>query len=108
MTSEPAKPKELKEFGYRTDSYDILARARKQANDRSLDDYFIVDVDSHIGDGGAWGEVIKYIENDTVRDAAFQFGQGTGRGAFLNDTPGLQWQSVGGRIPHGQGLHEVI
>jgi predicted TIM-barrel fold metal-dependent hydrolase len=108
MTSEPAKPKELKEFGYRTDSYDILARARNQANDRSLDDYFIVDVDSHIGDGGAWGEVIKYIENDTVRDAAFQFGQGTGRGAFLTDTPGLQWQSVGGRIPHGQGLHEVI
>jgi uncharacterized protein len=36
------------------------------------------------------------------------FGSGTGRGAFLNDTPGLQHQHVGGRIPHGAHLREPI
>jgi len=36
------------------------------------------------------------------------FGDGTGRGAFLNDTPGLQYQHVGGRIPHGAHLKEPI
>src|SRR4051812_21749506 len=105
MTERPA---ELPVFGFKTDSKDVLARARTQNVKRGLDNYFIVDVDSHIGDGHAWTDVLKFIENDTVRDAAFQFGGGTGNGAFLNDTPGLQWQSVGGRIPHGQGLREVI
>jgi len=108
MAIERTKPAELPIFGYKTDSMDVLARARKQANDRGLDKYFIVDVDSHIGDGAAWTEVLKFIENDVVREHAFSFGGGTGSGAFLNDTPGLQWQSVGGRIPHGQGLREPV
>jgi predicted TIM-barrel fold metal-dependent hydrolase len=51
---------------------------------------------------------LKFIENDHVRESAFAFGDGTGRGAFLNDTPGLQWQHNGGRIPHGQGLKEPV
>ena len=109
MSEKPQQLRELAEIGPRTDSYEILARARKQAEDRRLvDDYFIVDVDAHIGDGAAWGEVLKYVENDQIREAAFQFGDGSGRGAFLNDTPGLQWQHNGGRIPHGQGLKEVL
>jgi len=108
MATERTKPAELPIFGYKTDSMDVLARARKQANDRGLDKYFVVDVDSHIGDGAAWTEVLKFIENDVVREHAFSFGGGTGSGAFLNDTPGLQWQSVGGRIPHGQGLREPV
>ena len=107
MTERPERT-ELPIFGFKTDSTDVLARARKQATDRGLDKYFVVDVDSHIGDGAAWTEVLKFIENDVVREAAFSFGGGTGNGAFLNDTPGLQWQSVAGRIPHGQGLRETI
>jgi predicted TIM-barrel fold metal-dependent hydrolase len=108
MTTERTKPSELPVFGFKTDSNDVLARARKQASDRGLENYFVVDVDSHIGDGAAWTEVLKFIESDVVREAAFSFGGGTGNGAFLNDTPGLQWQSVAGRIPHGQGLREPI
>jgi hypothetical protein len=106
--SERTPPAELPIFGAKADVRDLLARARKQANDRRLDDYFVVDVDSHIGEGAAWPEVLKFIENDQVREAAFTFGDGSGRGALLNDTPGLQWQSVGGRIPHGQGIKEVV
>lgn len=109
MTTERAQPTELPEIGPRTDSREILARARRQAAERGFgQDCFVVDVDSHIGDGAAWPEVLKYIENDHVRENAFAFGDGTGRGAFLNDTPGLQWQHNGGRIPHGQGLKEPV
>ena len=104
--TERVKPTELAEINPRTDSRDILRRARQQAADRRLDQYFIVDVDAHIGDGGAWTRVLKYIENEQIREAAFHFGGGTGQGAFLNDTPGLQWQHNGGRIPHGAGLRE--
>lgn len=52
--------------------------------------------------------MLKYIDNDAVRVAAFTFGDGTGRGAFLNDTPGLQWQNAWGRISHAQGLKEPV
>ena len=102
------KPPELSVITDTTDSYEILARATRQAKERGLDKYFIVDADSHIGDGLAWGEVLKFVENDTVRDAAMFFGGGTGRSAFLNDTPGLQHQHAGGRIPHGAHLREPI
>jgi predicted TIM-barrel fold metal-dependent hydrolase len=108
MTTNRVKPPELSVITDATDSYEILARARRQAAERGLDDYFIVDVDSHIGDGQAWPEVLKFVENEAVRDAAMFFGNGTGRGAFLNDTPGLQNQHAGGRIPHGAHLKEPI
>jgi len=102
------KPPELSVITDSTDSYEILARATRQAAERGLDNYFIVDADSHIGDGLAWAEVLKFVENETVRDAAMFFGGGTGRSAFLNDTPGLQHQHAGGRIPHGAHLREPI
>jgi len=108
MSSSRREPKVLPVINDRTDSHAILARARRQASTRKLDKYFIVDADSHIGDGAAWPEILAMIENEAVREAAFSFGGGTGRGAFLNDTPGLQWQSVGGRIPHGAGLKEPV
>jgi predicted TIM-barrel fold metal-dependent hydrolase len=107
-TAPTTTPNVLPVINDRTDSHAILARARQQASARALDNYFIVDVDSHIGDGAAWPEILSMIENEAVREAAFSFGGGTGRGAFLNDTPGLQWQSVGGRIPHGAGLKEPV
>jgi predicted TIM-barrel fold metal-dependent hydrolase len=108
MTTSRVKPPELSVITDVTDSYEILARATRQAEERGLDKYFIVDADSHIGDGLAWAEVLKFVENETVRDAAMFFGGGTGRSAFLNDTPGLQHQHVGGRIPHGAHLREPI
>ena len=108
MTTSRTKPPELSVITDVTDSYEILARATRQAAERGLDKYFIVDADSHIGDGLAWAQVLKFVENETVRDAAMFFGGGTGRSAFLNDTPGLQHQHAGGRIPHGAHLREPI
>ncbi len=101
-------PRDLSEINARTDSREILAHARQQADRRGFDDVFIVDIDSHVDDGGNWPEVMEYIDDPVVRDAASSFGDGSKRGAFLNGTPGLQWQNVWGRIPHGQGLKEPI
>jgi len=103
-----APPRDLSEINARTDSREILAHARQQADRRGFDDVFIVDIDSHVDDGGNWPEVMEYIDDPVVRDAASSFGDGSKRGAFLNGTPGLQWQNVWGRIPHGQGLKEPI
>ena len=91
-----------------TDSRELLANARKQAEERQLDDVFIVDIDSHISDGGNWPEIMDYVEDPVIREAASAFGDGSKRGAFLNGTNGLQWQNVWGRIPHGQGLKEAV
>ena len=91
-----------------TDSRELLARARHQADTRNFDDVFIVDIDSHVGDDKNWPEIMEYIEDPVIHDAAYAFGDGSKRGAFLNNTPGLQWQNVWGRIPHGQGLKEKI
>ena len=108
MAGDFAKPTELPIIGSKTDSMDILAKARRQATQHKLDQYFIVDVDAHVGETSSWPEVCKFIENDQLREAAFSFGDGSAQGAFLNDTPGLQWQGVSGRIPHGAGLKEPI
>lgn len=91
-----------------TDSRELLARARQQADKRNFDDVFIVDIDSHVSDDRNWPEVMDFVEDPVIRDAASAFGDGSKRGAFLNSTPGLQWQNVWGRIPHGQGLKEPI
>jgi predicted TIM-barrel fold metal-dependent hydrolase len=91
-----------------TDSRELLARARQQADRRRFDDVFIVDIDSHVSDDKSWPEVMDYIEDPVVHEAASAFGDGSKRGAFLNNTPGLQWQNVWGRIPHGQGLKEKL
>ena len=101
-------PRDLSEINARTDSREILAHARQQADRRGFEDVFIVDIDSHVDDGGNWPEVMDYIDDPVVREAASSFGDGSKRGAFLNGTAGLQWQNVWGRIPHGQGLKEPI
>jgi hypothetical protein len=65
-----------------SDSRELLANARKQANQRNFDDVFIVDIDSHISDGGAWPEIMDLVEDPVVRDAASAFGDGSKRGGF--------------------------
>ncbi len=100
--------KSLDMIDARTDSREILSHARQQADARDFDDVFIVDIDCHIDDGGNWAEIMDFIEDPVIREAAGSFSGGTKRGAFLNGTPGLQWQNVWGRIPHGQGLKEEV
>ena len=92
----------LTEITTKTDSRDILAHARRQADSRKFDDVFIVDADAHVDDGGNWAEITQYIEDPVIREAANSFGDGSRKGAFLNNVGGLQWQNVWGRIRHGR------
>ena len=93
-----------------TDTRDILAHASKDARKRGLADWLICDIDAHHVETISWGEIIEYIEDPVVRDNAMNF-QKERIGAppyGLNGDLGLRYQSVGGRIPHQEGLREKI
>ena len=50
-----------------TSERDMLAHARKEADQLGLDDYFVVDVDSHRDPGSVWPAVLEYMENPVMR-----------------------------------------
>ena len=108
MTNDNIPKRTYAEISDTTDTYELLARARNQAKKRNFDDVFIVDVDAHVGDNQNWSDVLSFIENPVIRAQAFAFGPtSASRGALLNGQQGLQWQHVGGRIPHGAGIKET-
>ena len=51
---EPTKENPVKEITTYTDSRDILAKARKQAEERNFDDIFIADIDAHHTETESW------------------------------------------------------
>ena len=97
----------IKQMERNTDTRDQLAHAARYARGKRLQDYFVVDVDSHLFENQSWGEIVEFIPDPVVRDIAKNFkihGQ---------ITPGIiqasGWpthQNVGGRIPHDPGLEE--
>ena len=44
---EPLRENPVRQIDVATDTREILARARRQADERNFDDLFIVDMDSH-------------------------------------------------------------
>ena len=56
-----------------TDTRDVLAHAKRNARTRSLQDWFIADIDAHHVESVSWGEVVKYIEDPVVRDHALRY-----------------------------------
>lgn len=103
MTSDQRPQRTFEVHHPLSDSNEVLARARIQAEQRRLfDDYFVVDVDAHVGDDQNWKEVLSYSDSPVIREAADST-------TFLNGQLGLQWQAVWGRIPHGgTGLREPV
>ena len=69
MDTVDKTPRELpvREIGTGTDTRDILAQARRQADVRNFDDVFIVDIDSHHNEAESWSEIMQYVEDDVVR-----------------------------------------
>jgi hypothetical protein len=93
-----------------TDTRDILAHANKDARKRGFTDWLICDIDAHHVETVSWHEIVEYIEDPVIRDNAIRF-QKERIGAppyGLNGDLGLRYQSVGGRIPHQDGLREKI
>ena len=93
-----------------TDSREILRHARLAARRRKLQDWFVVDVDAHHVETVSWNEVVQYIEDPVIRDQALHFHRDRiGAPPYgLNGDLGLRYQSVGGRIPHQDGLREKV
>jgi predicted TIM-barrel fold metal-dependent hydrolase len=91
-----------------TDTRDQLAHARKQAIERNLDDYFIVDVDAHHGETASWSTIMDYIEDPVMRHRGKYMTEVRNTRGLLNSVDGLQFQDVSGRIVPQSGLKEAV
>ena len=99
---EPVRENAVREITTYTDSRDVLAKARKQADERNFDDVFIVDIDSHHTETESWREIIAYIDDPVVRENAREmvFHRSGTPPYGLNGDLAMRYQDVGGRIPH--------
>ena len=100
----------IKPIDVYTDTRDILAHAKRQADSNKFEDYLIVDVDSHHTETTSWHEIIEYIEDPVVRAQALEYQQiRTGGPPYgLSGDFGLKYQGVGGRIPHNDNRLEAV
>jgi uncharacterized protein len=99
--------RELEKITNRTDTRDVLAHAARDA--RKLADTFIVDIDAHVTETAFWSEITDRIDNDYLRDAAKSFRErGGSPPGLLNIQPGMLYQDMFGRIPHGQQSDAII
>ena len=99
---EPVRENTVREITTYTDSRDVLAKARKQADERNFDDVFIVDIDSHHTETESWREIIAYIDDPVIRENAREmvFHRSGTPPYGLNGDLAMRYQDVGGRIPH--------
>jgi predicted TIM-barrel fold metal-dependent hydrolase len=74
----------------------LLAHARKQAQQRKLDDVLIVDVDAHHYETESLDEFLPFMENDVLRQLVLS-GAAKGRGSVI-PTSAVGFQDMGGRV----------
>ncbi len=100
----------IKPIDVYTDTRDILAHAKRQADANKFEDYLMVDVDSHHTETNSWHEIIEYIEDPVIRAQAQEYQQSrTGGPPYgLSGDFGLKYQGVGGRIPHNDNRLETV
>ncbi|WP_051792269.1 hypothetical protein [Amycolatopsis jejuensis] len=87
----------------RTPTGELLAHARVEAERYGLDDYFVVDADSHREPTANWSEVIEYIENPVIRrNSRAHHELDSRRHAYVAAASpvGFNWQAMFGRIAH--------
>lgn len=111
MTADPAVRRlPTQEITTRTDTREILVNARRDAERYGLDDYFIVDVDSHHVELDSWPEILEHLASPVLKDTAAQMMRNWPQASHLalhNHPPGLTMQDVSGRIPHQASLAEA-
>ena len=93
-----------------TSEREMLAHARQQADELGLDDYFVVDVDSHRDPTSAWPEVLRYMENPVMRFNSQHDYEAMGHTQFV-PTPGgrgFMFQAMHGRVPHQELTREDL
>ena len=99
---------DLEQIHHRTDTRDILAHAKQQAEKRNYRDYVIFDVDSHHSDNASWREVVEYIEDPVVRAQAIEYHSKVASPPFGVVNNIMYYQDVGGRIQHQAGWREPV
>ena len=99
---EPLRENPVRQIDVSTDTREILARARRQADERNFDDVFIVDMDSHHTESESWADIIGYLDDEVIGSQALDYLQNrTGTPPYgLNGDLALRYQDCGGRIPH--------
>lgn len=93
-----------------TPEREMLAHARREADELGLDDYFVVDVDSHRDPGSVWPAVLEYMENPVMRSNSQHDLEAMGVTQYV-PTPGgrgFQFQAMHGRIPHQELTRENL
>ena len=86
-----------------SDTRETLRNAAKYRDRRKLQDYFIVDLDTHHNETGSWNEIIDYMEDPILKAEALSFKRkpDSRLGPVLFHANGTMFsQSVAGRIPH--------
>jgi hypothetical protein len=73
----------------------LLAHARRQADQRNLDDVLIADVDSHHYENECYDEFLPFIENEVLRQLVLA-GRAKGRQTLMPTQ--VSFQDMGGRI----------
>ena len=100
--------RELERIDLQTDTGEILALAKRQAEERKYEDYVIVDADSHHMETASWKEVVEYVEDPVIRSQAVDYHSRMGLPPYGLIDPIAYHQDVGGRIMHQRqiGWHE--
>lgn len=85
-------------LGDHFDTRDALRNARRQAEERGLDDILVVDVDAHHYETESWGEISEYLEDPVLRHYSASSGLQSlnGQSPFIPTQIGNQ--DVAGRI----------
>jgi len=93
-----------------TPEREMLAHARRQADELGLDDYFVVDVDSHRDPASVWPAILRHMENPVMRSNSQHDLDVMGVTQYV-PTPGgrgFQFQAMHGRIPHQELTREDL
>ncbi|MFI9402969.1 amidohydrolase family protein [Nocardia sp. NPDC052316] len=115
MTAAPERPRTrvnpVQELTPQSDTRDMLANAARDVDTFDLRSRLIVDVDSHHEETLEWSEVLDNLDDEVLRE----YGKGIATAfpggaqfALTSHVPGLHFQEVGGRIPHGGERNEPV
>ena len=91
-SSDPGHALRIEEF----DTSKVLAHARRQADERKFDDFTIVDVDSHHDEASNFGDLLKLMDDEPMRQFARTNAGGRGRSPIPHN---LDYEDAAGRLP---------
>jgi uncharacterized protein len=80
------------------DTRELLRNARRQAEERGLDDMLVVDVDAHHYETESWAEIVEHVEDPIIKHLATSGGVGRLTAAPSLLAPQVGNQDVSGRI----------